>query len=530
MRPAKSSKYILLLFIVVCSVCIPISTEYNDAVIEAVNRNRDHIMYTLHPIKIQENSHIHRKVAGITEYNKSTLQEKLAVVLQDKRLDGALISLCIREANTGNILYSHNENIRLHPASNMKILTAVSAFKNLGPEYRFRTEVLMTGKIKKKALEGDIILKGQGDPTLMQADFERFAIELKEKGIHEVSGNIIADDTWYDDIRLSQDINWSDESVHYGAQVSALTLSPDMDYDSGTVIVELRPGKSVGDKAEVKVYPDTHYVTIINNTKTVAADASRKIEFEREHGTNTIVFNGTIPLKNKTSKNWVTVWEPTNYTAHVFRETLEENGISFSGKSKIILSKTPKNAKLLAMKESIPLKELIIPFMKMSNNGHGETLTKELGKVIHGEGSWEKGLQVIEDTMTGYGVDNANILLRDGSGMSHKNLIPASEISNLLFAIQSEDWFHLFEESLPIAGEPGKLVGGTLRYRMTAAPVKGNVRAKTGSLTGVSTLSGYVNTLSGEKLIFSIMINNFLSETMKNVEDEIVQLLVNYKE
>src|SRR5690606_5870032 len=122
------------------------------------------------------------------------------------------------------------------------------------------------------------------------------------------------------------------------------------------------------------------------------------------------------------------------------------------------------------------------------------------------------------------------ILLRDGSGMSHKNLIPGSEISNLLFAIQSEDWFHLFEESLPIAGEPGKLVGGTLRYRMTAAPVKGNVRAKTGSLTGVSTLSGYVNTLSGEKLIFSIMINNFLSETMKNVEDEIVQLLVNYKE
>src|SRR5690606_40271951 len=82
---------------------------------------------------------------------------------------------------------------------------------------------------------------------------------------------------------------------------------------------------------------------------------------------------------------------------------------------------------------------------------------------------WEKGLQVIEDTMTSYGIDNATILLRDGSGMSHKNLIPASEISNLLFAIQSEDWFHLFEESLPIAGEPGKLVGGTLRYRMTAA-------------------------------------------------------------
>src|SRR5690606_35267248 len=98
------------------------------------------------------------------------------------------------------------------------------------------------------------------------------------------------------------------ESVHYGAQVSALTLSPDMDYDSGTVIVELRPGKSVGDKAEVKVYPDTQYVTIINNTKTVAADASGKIDFEREHGTNTIVFNGTIPLNNKTSKKWVAVW------------------------------------------------------------------------------------------------------------------------------------------------------------------------------------------------------------------------------
>src|SRR5690606_25798657 len=274
MRLAKSSsKYILLLFIVVCSVCIPISTEYNDTVIEAVNRNRDHIMYTLHPMKIQENSHIHRKVAGITEYNKSTLQEKLAVVLQDKRLNGALISLSIREANTGNILYSHNENTRLHPASNMKILTAVSALKNLGPEYRFRTEVLMTGKIKKKALEGDIILKGKGDPTLMQADFERFAIELKEKGIEKISGNIIADDTWYDDIRLSQDINWSDFFVHYGAKVSAFTLSSYIDYESLTIIVEIRPMNPVRDKAEVIVYPDSQYVTIINNTKTVAADA-----------------------------------------------------------------------------------------------------------------------------------------------------------------------------------------------------------------------------------------------------------------
>jgi serine-type D-Ala-D-Ala carboxypeptidase/endopeptidase (penicillin-binding protein 4) len=144
---------------------------------------------------------------------------------------------------------------------------------------------------------------------------------------------------------------------------------------------------------------------------------------------------------------------------------------------------------------------------------------------MYGEGSWDKGLQVIKETVTSFGVNGNTLLLRDGSGMSHKNMIPANELSGLLYAIQKKSWFPAFENSLPVAGISDRLVGGTLRSRLTEEHVKGNVKAKTGTIGGVSTLSGYVTTKSGEKWIFSIMINNYLSESVKSIEDEIVKTL-----
>jgi D-alanyl-D-alanine carboxypeptidase/D-alanyl-D-alanine-endopeptidase (penicillin-binding protein 4) len=336
---------------------------------------------------------------------------------------------------------------------------------------------------------------------------------------------LAGDDSWYDEVRLSQDLNWSDESSYTGAQVSALTLSPDSDYDTGTVLIETYPGTKAGNPARIKMIPENDYVEIINKTETVNKNGSRKLSVEREHGANSIIVKGEIPLEGKKEKTWVAVWEPAAYTVNVFKQALKNTGITLSSNLKETTKVTPKKATLLLSKESMPLKEILIPFMKLSNNGLGEMLAKEMGKVVHGEGSWGKGLQVMEDSAGFFGMDIATMLIRDGSGMSHKNMIPANEISKLLYAVQSEVWFPKFEKVLPVAGSPERLIGGTLRSRLTAETVKGKVKAKTGSITGVSSLSGYVTANSGTTYIFSIMINNHLSSAVREVEDKIVAIL-----
>ncbi|MFS0673410.1 D-alanyl-D-alanine carboxypeptidase/D-alanyl-D-alanine-endopeptidase [Ornithinibacillus sp. 179-J 7C1 HS] len=469
--------------------------------------------------------------ASNEETNVESLADKLNEILRNNALDGSTTGVSVRDADSGELLFSYFGDHRLHPASNMKILTSIAALETLGPDYRFSTEVLTDGTIKGGVLQGNLYLKGKGDPTLLKKDLDQLAADLKAKGIKKIKGNLIGDDTWYDDVRLSQDLNWSDEPFYTGAQVSALTLSPNEDYDASTVIVEVYPAKEVGGKPIVKLTPHTDYVTIINNANTVSSDHSRAISIEREHGSNHIVIEGVIPVEGSMARSWVSIWEPTGYALDVFKKSLTENGIMFIGNSNATTGVTPTDANVLASKQSMTLEELLVPFMKLSNNGHGETLTKEMGKVVHDEGSWDKGLEVLKDVVTQYGVNGNTILLRDGSGMSHKNVIPANELSQLLYAVQDEAWYPAFEHSLPVAGNSERLVGGTLRYRMNNTPAANNVKAKTGSLTGVSSLSGYVTAKNGQKLIFSIMVNNYLgsSSNIRSIEDAIATELANHE-
>jgi len=461
------------------------------------------------------------------EANKVLIAEMLDGILTDSRLDGALTGVSIRHAGSGELLYTHMGDIRLHPASNMKLLTAAAALEVLGEDYRFTTEVWSDGDIVNGVLTGNLYLKGKGDPTLMQEDLTRLAKDLKEKGIKRIEGHLVGDDSWYDDIRLSRDMDWSDEPYYYGAQVSALTLSPNTDYDAGSVIVEVRPASSSGRQAEVTLAPATDYITVVNRTQTVSRNGANTIKLDREHGTNRIIVEGTIPVGGSVIREWMSVWEPTGYAMDVFRQSLSAEGITTSNviSPEPLTGVVPADATLLTSKQSIPLSELIIPFMKLSNNLHGEHLTKEMGRVIYGEGSWEQGLQVIKDTVASLGVDTSTIMLRDGSGISHLTMIPADELSKLLYTIQSREWYPLYERSLPVAGAADRIEGGSLRWRLIGTAAQGNVRAKTGSLSTVSTLSGYVTTRDGEKLIFSILINNYLVTSVRAIEDEIVKAL-----
>ncbi|SDN45484.1 D-alanyl-D-alanine carboxypeptidase/D-alanyl-D-alanine-endopeptidase [Bacillus sp. OK048] len=446
---------------------------------------------------------------------------------EEPDLQGAIAGVSIRNAANGEIVYDHMGEIRLRPASNMKLLTAAAALSVLGQDYTFKTELLTDGEVKKKTLLGDLYLKGKGDPTLLKEDFDKMAVELKTMGIHKITGNLVGDDTWYDDIRYSVDLPWSDEQTYYGAQISALTASPTEDYDSGSVLIEVKPSNHEGEKADITITPNTDFVKIINQTETGTKDGKKELTFEREHAKNTIRISGTLPVTSTGQKEWIGVWEPTRYALTLFNQSLTEQGIQLMGKIKT--GTTPADSKIVHTHSSIKLSELLVPFMKLSNNGHAETLVKEMGKVVTGEGSWEKGLKVMEAELTKFGINTETLVLRDGSGISHVNLVPAAQLSHLLVAVQQQIWFPAFLHSLPVAGESEKKVGGTLRSRMKSQNVKGKVFAKTGTISTVSTLSGYVQTKSGQTLIFSIMLNNLIDDSKgKKIEDKLISIIASH--
>lgn len=194
-------------------------------------------------------------------------------ILTDPRLDGAAAGVVVADAATGATLYRRDGDDRLVPASNTKIPTSAAAMEVLGPDHRFRTEVLATGRLVSGVLHGDLYLRGTGDPTVLAADYDRLAARVAAAGVRRVTGRLVADDTRFDANRLGRSWAADDESSYYSAQISALTLAPDTDYDSGTVIVEASAAEVPGRRPAVTLIPRNDHVRVDNRATTVGAAA-----------------------------------------------------------------------------------------------------------------------------------------------------------------------------------------------------------------------------------------------------------------
>lgn len=448
-------------------------------------------------------------------------------ILKDDRLNGAVASVVVRDADSGDVLYEHRPGTRLMPASNTKLATSLAAMELLGPDHRFRTDVLADGDRRGPVLDGDLYLRGTGDPTMLAKDYDQLAAKVADAGIRRVNGSLIADDTRFDTERLGRSWAADDESAYYSSQIAPLTVAPDTDYDAGTVYVEAGPGAAPGDAPKVTVTPPNDYVTLDNRATTVAAGERDTLSIDREHGTNTLVISGEIPLGANPTRSWTAVWEPTGYAAAVFRDALGRHGVQVQGETRLGRP-TPEDADSLAAHDSMPLQDLMVPFMKLSNNNHAEVLTKAIGHETAGEGSWDAGLEAISDFLAKEGVNTDAIRQVDGSGLSRMNLFPSEEISQLLVSVRDAPWYDAWYASLPIACEKERMVGGTLRSRMCDTPAAGNAHAKTGSLTGASGLSGYVTDADGRELVFSVLLNNYVAPSVKSIEDAIVVTLASH--
>src|SRR5699024_4244179 len=209
-RQMKKKIAIIILFLVLCSAFF---------IVFIPSDKGPHSAKHVKQIRAMSNA---VKVSVDTEGDEELKNAIDTIISEEPDLDGSIIGMNIRSSDNGQVIYDHNGKTRMNPASNMKILTAVSALETLGEDYTFTTEILTDGQIDEKTLNGNLYIKGKGDPTLLPSDFESFAKKVKEEGIHTITGDVIGDDTWYDDERLSADIIWSDEDYYYASQISAL--------------------------------------------------------------------------------------------------------------------------------------------------------------------------------------------------------------------------------------------------------------------------------------------------------------------
>ncbi|SOC20948.1 D-alanyl-D-alanine carboxypeptidase/D-alanyl-D-alanine-endopeptidase (penicillin-binding protein 4) [Ureibacillus xyleni] len=454
-------------------------------------------------------------LSNVLFVNNAKAASSLDATVQNS-LGNSNISVSLRSLQTGKVLYERNGEIGRKPASTMKLLTASAALHTLGPDFRFKTELYIDGEVKNNVLNGDVYIKGGGDPTLNKKDFSSFAVALKRQGIRTINGNVYGDDTLFSGSQLTPGVVPEDETYYYGARTSALTMSPNSDYDSGTIIVNVKPS-SVGRAPNVTAEPNLSGMQILNKAKTVRKGQRNTVKVIRKYRTNQIVITGNLPVASST-KEWITLQDPTINTLHATKITLESTGLKFSKTSKVTRKAVPESATLLYTKSSIPLKTLMNPFLKLSNNSIADILVKTMGNEVYGKGHISFGLKVLNDYGSSIGLNMNNWKFEDGSGMSHQNRISTNELSLLLLNVRNEQNYNLLYNALPVGGQKDRLVGGTLRKRFTQAPYLNQVHAKTGSLTGVYTLAGYITAKSGRTFAFAVMTQNQSSNQIDEID------------
>jgi D-alanyl-D-alanine carboxypeptidase/D-alanyl-D-alanine-endopeptidase (penicillin-binding protein 4) len=476
----------------------------------------------------------HPKNDTVPKYSYSTVSEfweQLDDIFDDPNFNNSFWGVVIQSLVTGEYFYKNNEDKLLVPASNLKLFTTSSGLILLGPEYKYKTNIFTNGKVEGTSLIGDLIVQGRGDPTIsgrfsdgnMFKTFEDWADSLAGRGIDEIRGNIIGDDNLFEDKGLGNGWEWDYESYWFAAPTGALS------FNDNCVDMNIVPTE-IGKPAKIILSPNTKYVILINNVRTVKNDSLTSIDFYRERGTNVITVNGTIKHNTESYKTYVTVNNPTQYFVVVLKDVLEKKGITVKGYP-IDIDDLPEGidyAKcgLLFSTSSPPLKDILKVINKNSQNFYAEQLLKTIGLEKGNYGSVENGLKFERNVLQEMGINPENTLIVDGSGLSHSNLVTAKQFVSLLNYMYKSRYFLPFYNSLPIAG-----VDGSLANRLKNTKAENRIRAKTGFIGNVRSLSGYAYTADNEPVAFAIIANNFLvpSKLADNIQDLVCLRLSNFK-
>jgi D-alanyl-D-alanine carboxypeptidase/D-alanyl-D-alanine-endopeptidase (penicillin-binding protein 4) len=407
----------------------------------------------------------------------------------------------------------------------MKLLTTATALKQLGPNFKFKTVLYAdTASISDSTISGNIYLKGFGNPDLVTNDLCWMVQKLTSYGIKRITGDLICDDTYTDDLYWGSGWMWDDASAWYFAPICALTVN------DNCVTVTVKPGAKIGDSLIVHLEPLTSYMKIANAGVPVdSLDTLQqkvfKVERKWKKPENIVVIEGGRAIGDVEKSNVIDVIEAALYTGTLFSEILQQENIILDGYVRKGI--VPDTNIVLAKHISSPLSIAVINTNKISDNLSAELIMKILGVEVRGApGTAEKGISVINEYLSDIGIDSITYNLADGSGVSRYNVITPDLIIELLkdmhedFRIQAE-----FKTSLPIAG-----VDGTLKSRMKNSSAESKLRAKTGSLRGVSSLAGYTTTGDNELIAFSVIMEHFVVPTSKirKVQDQLGDLISSF--
>jgi D-alanyl-D-alanine carboxypeptidase/D-alanyl-D-alanine-endopeptidase (penicillin-binding protein 4) len=445
------------------------------------------------------------------------LDRDLDKLLADPVLQRGIWGILVKSLTSNDTLFAVNPRRLLLPGSNVKIATLAAAAEQLGWEYSYETRLLGVGQIQLGVLDGDLLVVGSGDPSIDDWDgaatrlFQEWADQLKAKGITSVNGRLVGDDNSFDDEPLGSGWAWDDLDSSFATGVGALQ------FNQNTARLTITPGAAVGEAANITVAGPGAPLGVSNQMITSAAGVPPSIITRRLPGSSLIVVTGSIPVGSEAAFRNVSVDNPTLYFINQLRDALVANGIDISGPAIDIdeLSDPPnrEDGVLLLTHKSPPLSTLATTMMKMSQNLYAETLLKTLGGSAQ-PATTEAGRKSVQTVLTGWQINSADIVIADGSGLSRYNLAtPEALVAILTRAARDARVKGSYEATLPVAGRDG-----TLEFRMRGTAAEDNAHAKTGSLSNVRVISGYVRSSDGEPLVFSIIANNFGAQAANAVE------------
>ncbi len=432
----------------------------------------------------------------------AALQRKIVTLLQRPALRGAQVGLLAIDTVRRTTLFSQDADREFMPASNFKLLVGSASLQTLGSNFVFPTRVAADPQLRDGEIPGNLYLRGGGDAHLTAANLDDAAAALKARGISKIDGALITDATHDDDQRLGFGWSWDDLPYYYAPVVTALEL------EEGIVHVYMSPGAQAGAPVRLRVTPQSDAFTIVDDAVTGPPKSKDTTDIVRPWDRpRTIELTGSYPLDSKESDDVEpSVPDPESYAGDVFARALAAHGIALQGA--IHSGTTPPGATLLWSHASEPMPQLLADFWYPSDNLMGELFLKELGAAAGGEpGTDEHGIAVERRFLQSIGVDPSTVTISDGSGLSQYDRITPRD----LVAILQADWNgpnrDIVLDALPVAG-----VRGTLKSSYKGTAAERMVFAKTGSISHVRTISGFVRTKSHGPVTFSLLINQWMGE------------------
>lgn len=423
------------------------------------------------------------------------------------------------DPSTGDTLYSRDAGKVLVPASNMKIVTSAVALDLLGPDFRYATPVVARGAIRGGVLDGDLLVIGRGDPGVSDnlagdamLPLRAIADSLWDRGIRRVRGRVLSSGNAFPDANVGTAWSWEDLEYSYGAKIDELL------FNEGFSELHVRGGQHPGDAPVARTTPSRTFPRVRVQAVTAARGAGRdsvaQLAAVKDTVSGDVVLTGTIPPGDSVTVE-VTHRDPSEAYLAALREALVDRGLAVGDSA---LPPATHMDTLIVIR-SLPLSQLLAAFLKPSQNQIGEMLFKTVALQRTDTGTARVARRIVAERLKEWGAPADGFQVMDGSGLSRQDLVSPETIVHVLDAMRRGAHFQAYYDAMPVAG-----VDGTLRGRMRGTTAEGNVRGKTGTLSNVRSLSGYVTTATGRMLIFSVLCNNYLVPTsyITRVQDTIV--------